>query len=415
MNNTIDIKLPKDNVNDEFVKILSCPFNDGDEVKENDILIEYETSKADVEYASENIGYIKYLCKSGDEIKPGETIIKLFQNLDDLKQRSLEIEKPIVTTISAKTRFSKKAEKLIEEMNLPFTQFQNISFVTSKEITSNLFDNNGFKDYSKTDQINLSTENKDIYTEEISNTKKREIENLKGVQSSNLTSVVAKSIHIENLDNWINTNSKALPQSVLPLVIFESSRLLKKYKYLNSYFADDKIYFYQNVNIGFGIDLEKGLKSLTIYNADKKTYPRIETEILNLSEKYLEDELTKEDLTNSTFTISDLTSECSTFFIPLISKNQSAILGIGKSENQIILILSFDHRVVTGKYSQKFLNDLAERIEVYIKSDLKKILICSKCLISLSEESKLSGKGFVRIINSDGKIDSICINCLLGN
>lgn len=415
MNNTIDIKLPKDNVNDEFVRILSCPFNDGDEVKQNDILIEYETSKADVEYASENIGYIKYLCKSGDEIKPGETIIRLFQNIDDLKQSSMKVEKPTTINTSSKTRFSKKAEKLINEKKIPYTQFQNFSFVTSKDISSNLIDNNGFKDNDKSDQEKLNTENKDIFTEEISNTKKREIDNLRGVQSSNLTSVVAKSIHIENLNNWINTNSTALPQSVLPLIVFESSRLLKKYKYLNSYFSEDKIHFYQYVNIGFAIDLEKGLKSLTIYNADKKTYPRVETEIINLSEKYLEDELTKEDLTNSTFTISDLTSEHSTFFIPLINKNQSAILGIGKTENQINLILSFDHRVVTGKYSQKFLNDLAERIEVYIKSDLKEIIICSKCLISLREESKLSGKGLIRIINSDGKIDFICINCLLGN
>ena len=76
-----------------------------------------------------------------------------------------------------------------------------------------------------------------------------------------------------------------------------------------------------------------------------------------------------EDLTNGTFTITDLSSEGAVFIHPLINERQSAILGVaaarqppGDPGETFDLILSFDHRVAEGRVAVQFLKALRDRL-----------------------------------------------------
>jgi hypothetical protein len=140
--------------------------------------------------------------------------------------------------------------------------------------------------------------------------------------------------------------------------------------------------------------------------------------IMGLSNSYLDDTLQIDDLTDITFTITDLSSESVAFFRPLINMMNSAILGVSAIDEKLqrcTLSCTFDHRVTEGKLVAVFLKELAARLESYRATDyahLVKDVICYKCSKSLQEE--LGDVGFVKSITPEGKEGYICQSCLKG-
>ncbi|MGB9833288.1 MAG: 2-oxo acid dehydrogenase subunit E2, partial [Caldisericum exile] len=104
----------------------------------------------------------------------------------------------------------------------------------------------------------------------------------------------------------------------------------------------------------------------------------------NLKNRVKEDALKVDDLTGSTFTITNLGMMRTDFFTPVLNGKEVAILGIGRVlkepviiENQIVVrefayfSLSYDHRIVDGADAARFLGKLAEYIEQ--ESNLQKL------------------------------------------
>jgi len=422
-----EIKLPRDNVNDEFVTILNIHFSNGDFVKKDSIIIEYETSKAAVEFVTEHDGYIKYHCLVGDEIEPGAVVATIYPEKYDLALVNNESidnisEKPIVTQIL--TKFSKDAKKLISEYELNESDFIEYEFVNKDMVLEFLESRKVNKVEIKSETV-LSSEEKLSSDEtnydiiKITPAKKREINYLKNVQSNSLNSSFFISINLNNLINFIDVNSTKLKSSILPIVVFEISKMLLTYREFNAFFKNDFVYYYKKINVGVAIDIDKELKVLTIYDSDKKGYSEIENKIWELSNKYLDDKLDPYDISNSTFTISDLSSGGTDFFIPLINSHQSAILGVGQineKSKESVFVITFDHRIMSGKIVANFLNDLKRRLESYyvkmVASNSK--LKCMKCLIGLREEQGLNAHGLIKVVDSDGNDNYICTNCLSG-
>ncbi len=254
--------------------------------------------------------------------------------------------------------------------------------------------------------------------EKLSSGKKREIEYLGEVQSTGLTSTIHVFIETENIFTHINQSLKYLKDSLLPVIIYEVSRLLVDYPLLNAYFTGEAIASYKEVNTGFAIDIDKGLKVLKIPGAGQKSIPEIEQAIMQLSGSYLDETLQIEDLTDITFTITDLSSEGVAFFRPLINKMNSSILGISAIDKKLgrcTLSLTFDHRVTEGKLAARFLKELKERLESYRAKDpvfLLRSITCFKCYKTLKED--LAGTGFAHCITPEGKEGYICQSCLKG-
>ena len=250
----------------------------------------------------------------------------------------------------------------------------------------------------------------------LSSGKKREIEYLAEVQSTGLTSTIHSYVETEGLFTHINRSLQYLKDSILPVVIYEASRLLSDYPLLNAYFTGEQIATYKEINIGFAIDVDKGLKVLKIAGAAQKNIREIERTIIDLSGRYLDDELQIDDLSDITFTITDLSSEGVAFFRPLINKMNSSILGLSSIDEKMqrfILSLTFDHRVTEGKSAARFLKDLKERLESYRSvNHLHQDITCFKCFKTLKED--LSGTGFARCITPEGKEGYICQSCLKG-
>jgi len=423
-----EIFIPQESVNDEDVVIVELFFKNGDSVNKGDNILEIETSKAIISIETHNDGFIEYFCKEGDRVNIGSIVSKIFD------QPKLKEEKEIIKvkensnnvtidSMTPKTIFSKKARQFIEENNLNVEMFEGRDFVNVDDVT--LFLNPDTIDKStdgfpkKNIKKEIVNNKKNVHVERLSTQKLREIEYLSSVQHNGLNSSISVVVNFDNVIPFVNTYLSIIKGSFLPIITYELARLLRKFPKLNAYYENDSIVYYDNVNIGIAIDLEKGLKVLKIRDTDKASMVEIEESILSISKKYIENKSNPQDSSNITFTITDLSNEGVSSFLPLINKENSAILAISSLDqfNGMTFTITFDHRVTEGKYVASFLNKLKKRLESYSSTvesfnseEKKQDIRCYKCHRKLGDENFT----FLKVIDSNGNDQVLCHVCYEG-
>jgi pyruvate/2-oxoglutarate dehydrogenase complex dihydrolipoamide acyltransferase (E2) component len=427
------ITAPLESVNDQSLTVINLCFKSGDYVKIDDILIELETSKALLTLAAEQEGYINYFCKIGDEVSVNYLIAQITEKPDvsaSIDEKSVKnssvvgkhIEKDSLNK-DYETIFSDKAIKLISQNNIDKSVFKNLDFVSEKNVLNYLYPEHRDENNQKQILTNNNTiskneikDNSKVSFKKIPNSKKTEIEYLSSIQNTGLTSTIYMDVDLGSFFESINPSLLYLKDSILPVIVYECSRLLLKYPVLNAYFIDNNIAFYNDVNVGIAMDIDDGLKVVKLPSTNVLTINEIEQLIINLSNKYQERKLETSDLMDVTFTITDLSSNGAYFFTPLINKKTCAILGISKTDtklNRIILSLAFDHRVTEGKIATTFLYELKERIESYSIKDAifnTNEITCYKCMKQIKED--IGNIGFIKVVNSLGQDKFICDSCL---
>jgi len=422
-----EIFIPQESVNDENVVIVELYFKNGDFVNKGDVILEIETSKSTISIETQNDGFIEYFCQVGDRVNIGSVVSKIFDQSEfkeekqviEVRENSNDIT---LDSIASKTFFSKKALQLIEENNLKVDVFEGKDFVNAKDVILFLNPASVNKSIHEPSKKNIEKEfinnKKNVHIERLSTQKLREIEYLSAVQQHGLNSSISTIVDFEKVIPFVNTYLSILKGSFLPVIIYEIARLLRKFPKLNAYFEYDSIVYYDTINIGIAIDMEKGLRVLKIPDTDKTTMVEIEESILAISKKYIEDKLNPSDSSSITFTITDLSNEGVSSFLPLINKENSAILAISSLDksNRIIFTITFDHRVTEGKYVASFLNNLKNRLESYgsnelSKNNLKKQDIrCYKCHRKLGDNNYT----FLKVLDSDGNDQVLCHVCYEG-
>jgi pyruvate/2-oxoglutarate dehydrogenase complex dihydrolipoamide acyltransferase (E2) component len=416
------ILAPQESVNDEFISLISIKAKNGDFVKSDTIIAEFETSKALVEIRSETDGYIKVFVSENSDIKVGSVMFELHDTPVEIN-----MEKGFDINIGSKsernidknnfTLFSNAALEYIEKYKIDINSLKHLSHVTSKDL-----DQKKNQDKKTLNEI-VHDKNKvinptDKYYKELSKTKKREYEYLYNVNSSSVISRL--STCIISTKEAIASSQIFIKSTPLPIIAFEVSRLLLKYPNLNSFYANGQQAIYKNINIGFALDDGiTGLKVATILETNNLNLNSIENKITELTLKYPNNKLSTTELSSSTFTISDLFNSNIVSFHPLVNNNNSCILGISSIiNNQFVIDLSFDHRITSGKEVSNFLSDLKFRLETRFNKISHKQEIadqnikCIKCFRELHEDFD-GNLFFQKVINS--RLNGyICSNCLNG-
>lgn len=422
-----EIHVPHETVNDQVVNVVAIYFQPGDKVKSGDVVMDLETSKTVMEIRAEKDGFVEYCCLLGEDVAVGQVVAKVH----DLSSDDLKIVKQKSAgesgVASHEAVFSPAALAYISEHNINKELFRGMDFVSlddAKDIRASSVPEappTGVKP-----QVSLPDKYcPAVELVKLSPSKRSEIVYLFDVQQSCLNSSVTVFVNVENVFDFINEQFNVFKTSMLPLVVYECSRLLKRFKSFNAYFAGDCIAYYKEVNVGLAINVDDGLKVVKIQTPDQKQLKVIEEEMYVMFEKYLDKKLLIGDVAGTTFTITDLSSEGPLFFSPLINKGQSAILGVSAVDQElkrVLLTLTFDHRVADGKDASQFLRDLKTRIESYdlnqsIANDVAprvKDVKCKTCFKSLQEDKKMQGVGFVRVLTHDGQTGYSCLSCLLG-
>jgi pyruvate dehydrogenase E2 component (dihydrolipoamide acetyltransferase) len=156
------------------------------------------------------------------------------------------------------------------------------------------------------------------------------------------------------------------------------ARALREFPYMNARLNADgsAIEWLAHVNLGMAVDTERGLLVSVIRDADKKGLRAFGTEFRQLAERARAGKSLPDDLTGGTFTITNLGMYGIDAFTPVINLPETAILGVGRIApkavprgDQIVacqmltLSLAFDHRLVDGAPSARFLQRITQLIE----------------------------------------------------
>jgi pyruvate dehydrogenase E2 component (dihydrolipoamide acetyltransferase) len=139
---------------------------------------------------------------------------------------------------------------------------------------------------------------------------------------------------------------------------------------------NNEIIQYKHVNIGIAVALDNGLIVPVIKDANHKTITALRNDLLMLSDKARTGRLTSDEMSQGTFTISNLGMFGVDHFTPIINPPQSAILGVCRTverpvavDGQVVvkplmnLCLSFDHRLIDGVDGAKFLARIRALLE----------------------------------------------------
>lgn len=161
--------------------------------------------------------------------------------------------------------------------------------------------------------------------------------------------------------------------SFFTLAVIEA---LKHFPAVNASIDGDDIIYHGYYDIGIAVSTSRGLVVPVVKNADKLTMAEIEKQIANLAKKADAAQLTLDEITGGTFTITNGGVFGSLMATPILNPPQSAILGMHKIqerpvvENGQIVIrpmmyvaLSYDHRIIDGKESVSFLVTVKELLE----------------------------------------------------
>ena len=171
--------------------------------------------------------------------------------------------------------------------------------------------------------------------------------------------------------------------SFLPFVAFAACRVLSgrlgsQYRKLNATVDDQKqeIVQHRAVHLGIATDTESGLMVPVIRNADRMGVLEISRHIARLAESARKRTIPPEDLSGSTFTISNFGSLGGRFGTPIINYPEAGILAIGRAREGVVvrrgmlgvgrllpLSLSADHRVIDGATSASALAKMIELLQ----------------------------------------------------
>jgi pyruvate dehydrogenase E2 component (dihydrolipoamide acetyltransferase) len=151
---------------------------------------------------------------------------------------------------------------------------------------------------------------------------------------------------------------------------------LRRFPYMNARLTADAIERLAHINLGMATDTERGLLVPVIRDADQKSLRQFGIEFREVVDRARNGKSLPDDLTDGTFTITNLGMYDVLAFTPLIRLPEAAILGVGRitakpvARNQqieirqmLILSLVFDHRLVDGAPAARFLQSIKDLIE----------------------------------------------------
>ncbi len=178
---------------------------------------------------------------------------------------------------------------------------------------------------------------------------------------------------------WVEQGARV---SYTAFVAWACSRILRDFPGINGTISGDNVIYRGAVNIGMAVDLNPGLIVPVIHDADHLSLVGIGRKIIDLATRAKSRALSPREIQGATFTITNPGVLGTIVGMPIIPKGTSAILGTGSIEKRVVVVadsetgddlmairkrsyfsLGYDHRLVDGADSARFLSRLKELLE----------------------------------------------------
>ena len=190
---------------------------------------------------------------------------------------------------------------------------------------------------------------------------------------------VVDRIRRENKARWAKRGARV---SYTAFVAWACSRILRDFPTVNGVLSGNNVIYRGSVNLGMAVDLDPGLIVPVIHDADDLSLVGTARKIIDLATRAKDRQLSPSEIQGATFTITNPGVLGTMVGMPIIPKGTSAILGTGSIEKRVVVLtdpgsgqdsmairkrsyfsLGYDHRLVDGADSARFLSALKELLE----------------------------------------------------
>ena len=385
----LEMKVPSPGESITEVEIAQWLVEDGDYVEKDQAIAEVDSDKATLELPAEVSGTITLKAEEGDAVAVGQVVCLIDTEGQPKEGASPSVEaapapspaapapsvaSPEVTSYATGTA-SPAAKKIITEKGLDVTQIQGTG--RAGRIT-------------KTDALNAKPSMGSIPAngkrgesrKKMSMLRRKVAERLVSVKNDTAMLTTFNEVDmapIFSLRSEYKETFKEKHEVGLGFMSFFTKavvRALELFPDVNSMIDGDHQIKYDFCDISVAVSGPKGLMVPVVRNAETLSFKEIESEIKRLAIRARDGQITVDDMTGGTFTISNGGVFGSMLSTPIINPPQSAILGMhniierpvaveGKVEIRpmMYLALSYDHRIIDGRESVGFLVAIKEALE----------------------------------------------------
>jgi 2-oxoglutarate dehydrogenase E2 component (dihydrolipoamide succinyltransferase) len=406
----LEMKVPSPGESIKEVEIASWLVKDGDYVEKDQAIAEVDSDKATLELPAEASGIITLKAEEGDAVAVGAVVCLIdtsaakptsveSKKLESTKAETVKTEAPKVEVkaaapVAEKTYAtqapSPAAKKILDEKNIQPTDV--VGTGKGGRIT-------------KDDAVNATPSmgtptggTRGSETTKLSMLRRKVAERLVAAKNETAMLTTFNEVNMTPINMIRNeykdafkTKHGGLGLGYMSFFTKAVTRALALFPDVNSMIDGDYKTAYDFCDISIAVSGPKGLMVPVVRNAELLTFRGIEAEIKRLAIKSRDGQITVDDMTGGTFTITNGGVFGSMLSTPIINPPQSGILGMhniierpiavnGKVEihPMMYVALSYDHRIIDGRESVGFLVAVKEALEnpleLLMHGDVKKAL-----------------------------------------
>ena len=387
----LEMKVPSPGESISEVEIAEWLVKDGDYVEKDQTIAEVDSDKATLDLPAEQSGIITLKANEGDAVEVGAVVCLIDTSAKapkvDVKKVSIKIEEKVVEKkeVELETKVeessfasgtpSPAAAKILSEKNI------SVSNVSGTGRGGRITKDDALKALPKVD-INAIVKDRKIESKKLSMLRRKVAQRLVAVKNHTAMLTTFNEVNmtpIFELRKKYKEEFKEKHGVGLGFMSFFTKatvQALQEFPDVNSMIDGDQQIKYDFFDISIAVSGPKGLMVPVVRDAQKLTFSGVEKEIKRLAVRARDGEITVDEMTGGTFTITNGGVFGSMLSTPIINPPQSAILGMhniierpvavdGKVEIHPImyLALSYDHRIIDGKESVGFLVNIKEALE----------------------------------------------------
>ncbi|QNL20906.1 2-oxo acid dehydrogenase subunit E2 [Hyphobacterium sp. CCMP332] len=420
----VEMVMPKMGESIMEATVLSWLKKEGDTIEQDESVLEVATDKVDTEVPATHAGKLaKILAKDGDVVPVGNPIAiieteavieeseikdpgpkskvdipsEVKQGIEEMQKQTETIIKPLEKPQSGRF-YSPLVMSIAKEENISMDELETVPG-TGKEGRVSKKDILAYLDVRKTGKIvakvasgqTAGAHSMNGQNEIIEMDRMRKMIADRMLESKRTSPHVTSFVEadVTNIVNWRNKNKAQFEKkegqklTFTPIFVEAIVKAIKDFPMINISVDGHKIIRKNNINIGMAVALRDGnLIVPVIKNADQLNLKGIALKVNDLAERARINKLNPDDLSDGTYTISNVGSFGNVMGTPIIVQPQVAIMAVGSIKKKpavieteqgdligirhmMFLSHSYDHRVVDGSLGGMFVRRVADYLEQF--------------------------------------------------
>ena len=380
----LEMQIPSPGESISEVEIAEWLVADGEYVEKDQIIAEIDSDKATLELPAEQSGVITLKADEGDVVQVGQVVCHIDSAAEgspketsttkpvEIVEDKKEVSQPVVDTKS--DVLSPAARKIADEKNINVNEIKGTGKggrITKQDVL-----------LGKPAMGNVTNSNRAENRSKLSMLRRKVAERLVSVKNETAILTTFNEVDMSAIFELRKKYKEKFKEKhgvnlgFMSFFTLASVRALREFPSVNSMIDGSEMISFNYCDISIAVSGPKGLMVPVIRSAEELKFKGVELEVKRLAERARDGQITVDEMTGGTFTISNGGVFGSMLSTPIINPPQSAILGMhnivdrpvavnGKVEIRPVmyLALSYDHRIIDGRESVGFLVHIKEALE----------------------------------------------------